>query len=264
MTYRRINDIPFEPSYGAYGTGDLFVPDSATPPATVLLIHGGGWSGGAKENVDPIARLLVEAGYAVFNTNYRLTKTDPWPACGDDCLQAARFLLDAAHPELRGLNVDRIDIIGGSAGGHLALMTGLRLPPERVRSIMDLSGITDVALWRSQFAVDKPEFWEKFSGGPVDDRFWRDASPRTLVTPEAPPLACIHSVNDTLVPIEHVDIIEAAYREAGRPCKAFRFDGPGHLHGLFEEGRGETNPADRILIPEVRDAILRLLSEAER
>lgn len=44
---------------------------------------------------NPIARLFTEFGMAVFNINYRLLDDAPWPACGDDCLYAGQFLLDA-------------------------------------------------------------------------------------------------------------------------------------------------------------------------
>ncbi|QYY34317.1 alpha/beta hydrolase [Ruficoccus sp. ZRK36] len=259
--YQRINDISFADDLGTDGKADLFLPDNPRGAPAALLIHGGGWVSMEKTSIEPIARLLAEHGYAVFNINYRLTATHPWPACGDDCIRGAKFLMDAGHPAMRELDLDQIDIVGGSAGGHLALMAGLRLPLQRVRSILNLSGITDVALWQTQFCLDKPEFWEKFTGGPVEEAFLRDASPRYYVSDQSPPLNCIHSENDQLVTIEHADIIEQAYRAVNRPCEVFRFDGPGDKHGLFQDGAGEANLADRTLVPEVRDAILRMLAK---
>ena len=87
--------------------------------------------------------LCQDLGLAVFNINYRLCRKSVWPAGGDDCLEAAWTLLEGRIPQIQG-NGKKILIIGASSGGHYALMTGLRLPPERVSGIISISGINSV------------------------------------------------------------------------------------------------------------------------
>lgn len=107
--------------------GDLYLPDERNADTLpILLIHGGGWSNLDKSRFHGVAGWLCDHGFVVFNINYRLLGMAPWPACGDDCLSAADFLLHGDIPELAGVKRDAIGVMGASAGGHLALMTGLR------------------------------------------------------------------------------------------------------------------------------------------
>ena len=77
-------------------TGDLLLPakvDKDTPK--LLLIHGGGWRSDKYQRgtLSDEAKLFCDAGYAVYNIDYRLAPEAAWPAIGDDCLAAARKLI---------------------------------------------------------------------------------------------------------------------------------------------------------------------------
>lgn len=253
---KKIVNIPYDATIGDAGLGDLFIPESSTNCPAALLIHGGAWKWMDKESITPVAIALVDAGYAVFNVNYRLIDTAPWPACGNDCLNAATFLLNAGYPEMAHFNLTKISIVGASAGGHLALMTGLQMPSDKINAIMDISGISDVNLFRKQFNIDDPSFWPTFAGGEVTEAILKDASPRYYVTNNSPQLCCIHSTNDQLVSPEHCNIMKQAYDCAGATCETIFYDGPGKSHGLFEDGHGELALADRILVPCVKEAII--------
>jgi acetyl esterase/lipase len=83
-------------------------------------IHGGAWTLGAADMQDALLWELVEAtGLAAMSIDYRLAPEHPWPACADDCEDAALRLLDRGAP--------RVAIGGESAGAHLAVVTLLRL-----------------------------------------------------------------------------------------------------------------------------------------
>ena len=64
-----------------------------TPVA--LLIHGGGWAHMDRYSITGIAEWMQrDLGFAVYNVGYRLATSDhPWPACGVDCVDAAKFVL---------------------------------------------------------------------------------------------------------------------------------------------------------------------------
>ncbi len=101
---------------------DLYLPaDEATPPV-VVLIHGGFWR--AQYGLDlmvPLAENLAADGYAVWNIEYRRVGQPGggWPGTLDD-VAAAVDHLTAVTPE-HPLDLDRVAIVGHSAGGHLAL-----------------------------------------------------------------------------------------------------------------------------------------------
>jgi hypothetical protein len=100
-----IENIIYNTKCDTRNTGDLYLPENAdrnTPLA--LSIHGGGWSAMDKSSFAGVAEFLCGLGMAVFNIDYRLLTDAPWPICGDDCLRAAGFLLEARHPSLDYLN----------------------------------------------------------------------------------------------------------------------------------------------------------------
>lgn len=108
----------------------------ARPPRAVVLdFHGGGWAiGNAQMNDRLNADLIAACDVMVVSVDYRLATSAPLAAIMDDCLAAARWLLDGGLPECAGLPVY---ILGESAGGHLAAATLLRLKawPELLRRI---------------------------------------------------------------------------------------------------------------------------------
>lgn len=205
-------NINYAPLSGSAGKGDLYLPEtSGTIRFPVLLIHGGGWCAMDKRDVCGIAHFLCsELKIPVFNINYRLSTEAPWPACGDDCLSAANFLLNTSHSGFQGIDRRRIFVIGGSAGGHLALMTGLRLPPCRVAGIISISGI---AAPESDFAWDTARYTQLFQHERVTREEMRSISPAFYLSKTSPAILCTHAKEDNVVPIQStMDFLEATAR----------------------------------------------------
>ena len=96
---------------------------SGKPKGVVLDIHGGGWVIGNAQMDDDLNLGMVSAcDVAVVSVDYRLAVDTPVEGLLEDCLTAARWLLNAE--EFAGLPVI---IVGESAGGHLAAATLLAL-----------------------------------------------------------------------------------------------------------------------------------------
>ncbi len=121
----------------------------AQPPRGVVLdFHGGGWAvGNAAMNDQLNAALINACNVAVVSVDYRLAPSAPLAAIMDDCLAAARWLLDGGLPDYDGLP---IYVLGESAGGHLAAATLLRLKqwPKllcRIRGAILYYGVYDLA-----------------------------------------------------------------------------------------------------------------------
>lgn len=116
--------------------------------AVVLEIHGGGWVIGNARMDDGLNAALAQAcGVAVVAVDYRLLPGVPMQAAMDDCLAAARWLLDGGLPDVAGLPVL---LLGESAGGHLAAATLLRLKAwpallARVAGAVLYYGVYDLA-----------------------------------------------------------------------------------------------------------------------
>ena len=100
-----------------------FGPQTNRP--AILIIHGGGWSAGSKN--DMVYRTLMVdyamKGYVVCNMNYRLVQEAPLPACIEDVRCAIRWM--KANAQQLGIDPQRIGTYGHSAGGHLSMMAGV-------------------------------------------------------------------------------------------------------------------------------------------
>src|SRR5262249_26300578 len=103
--------------------GDVYRPDGYGPRPAVLVIHGGSWRSGKRSEMAKFARGFANAGYVVYNVDYRLAPEHRFPAQLDDVRAAFAWLHDHAH-ELAA-DPDRIAVMGYSAGAHLALLLGL-------------------------------------------------------------------------------------------------------------------------------------------
>jgi len=114
----------------------------------VLDIHGGGWViGNARMNDKLNAALAAACGVVVVSVDYRLALDAPVQDIMDDCLAAARWLLQDGLPAFAGLPVF---VVGESAGGHLAAATLLRLKAwpallQKIEGAVLYYGVYDLA-----------------------------------------------------------------------------------------------------------------------
>eukprot|EP01031_Cornospumella_fuschlensis_P017692 gene17692-21640_t len=71
-------DLEYGQAAGVSLRLDAYVPDGPGPHPTVILVHGGGWSGGDKDGgrskgyMVPMHAPLTAGGFAWFSINYRL------------------------------------------------------------------------------------------------------------------------------------------------------------------------------------------------
>jgi acetyl esterase/lipase len=107
---------------------DFWQAKSENPTPLVLVIHGGGWTGGSKERVNRFAdvQALLDAGISVAANNYRMVPkatadgvTPPVKAPLEDSARAVQFL--RSKSEEWNIDPTRIGAAGGSAGACTSL-----------------------------------------------------------------------------------------------------------------------------------------------
>lgn len=185
---------------------DLYVPYGKEMGPAMLYIHGGGWQTGSKEQYVLWYLPYLQLGMRVVAVEYRLSGRAPAPAAVEDARCA--FLWLARNGAQYGIDPNRIVITGGSAGGHLALMTaflddsmdgacGIPGPAPKARAVVDYYGATDLV---PLLAENKPHRskWLSGPGDPVE--MARRMSPLTWVRPGLPPVLMLHGDADQLVP----------------------------------------------------------------
>ncbi len=126
------------------------IPDTLKTKAIQIIFSGGGYNRNSPENpeVAPIRRYLNEKGMAVVTLKYRTPRpsglskhTTAW----QDLQRTIRIVRSQA--EEKGLDPDRIGIMGGSAGGHLALMGTTSSRHQSYRPIDDIDKISCKVQW---------------------------------------------------------------------------------------------------------------------
>jgi acetyl esterase len=87
--------------------------------ATVVFLHGGGWTVGSVADYDGLARRLADRLPAVvLSVEYRRAPEHPFPAAVEDAVAATRWAID--HIAELGGDPGRVAVAGDSGGGNLA------------------------------------------------------------------------------------------------------------------------------------------------
>ena len=264
---RVVREIAYARNGACRATGDLFIPEQPRSAVPVLLIHGGGWNAASKEFFEFMLPIFALAGRPVFNINYRYLSQARWPACLEDALAAARFVLEGGLSHEGLPTPSRLLICGASAGGHLAMMTGLGLPGACVEGIVSMAGpsrLDWLAQYRDPLGMHNgflPRFFgrEVLPNGPEVAA----ASPALCVKGrrEAPPaLYCLHSTRDLLCPARYSEEAVRVWKEAGGEAMAHYFEGEGDFHGFWVNSDRESD----ILQPEVLIFFARVFNDLAR
>jgi acetyl esterase/lipase len=208
-------------------------PSLADRPG-VIVIHGGVWVEGSKEDMLELFCLpFVRHGMVVANVEYRLAKSAPAPAAVNDVLKAAQWFHD--HAAQYKVDPKRMIAMGGSAGAHLALlaaMTGASTdlgPTTKIAAVIDFFGIADVA---DQIAGPHQQpyavAWIPEQPGRME--LAKRLSPITYVRKGLPPILVLHGDADSTVPLEQSVALVKELKAAGDDAELITVRG-GH-HGF--------------------------------
>lgn len=234
------------------GKMDIYLPPKDKGPSPVVInIHGGGWNKGVKESQTGFSTFFKK-GFAVANIEYRLTGQATAPAAVEDTRCALIYLIKNAA--VLNIDVNKIVIMGGSAGGHLALMGGLLGNDHRfdsncpgvqnikVAAIIDKYGITDVWDWGYGKILTSKSATRWLGDKANDKEFAMSVSPVNYVTKNSPPIFIVHGNADPTVPYQQSVDLYKKLQELGVQSEFITVEGG--LHGKFEkEKNSEINNA---------------------
>ncbi len=187
----------------------------------VIMVHGGSWNGGDKEQLAGIDRYLASQGYSVASINYRHAPKWRFPAAVDDVFRALEYMkLNAAE-----LNVDptRVVLVGRSAGGQVALSAAYAGRDPAIRGVVALYAPTDLVFGYEnpsrRGVLDSRKVLEDYLGGAPATSLtaYHAASPVEFVGPSTPPTLLIHGLLDPIVSPVHSELLATRLAGAERP-----------------------------------------------
>jgi acetyl esterase len=238
---------------------DVVVPAGAGPHPVLVYLHGGGWVCGSPRTHRKLAHRFAEAGYLVFNVDYRLAPEHPFPTPFEDCLAATRW----AHGEAARFGGDptRLAIGGDSAGANLSAAVAVALAGDRARpraalliyGVFDFGMLGDVSLLAGgdpQTSAVAGEMVEMMVGAYLG----RQRSAALLRDPRVSPLTAASRLPPTHVVVGGADPLAT---QAEALVKALAAAGVPHEHWV-DEGMPH-GYAQMELLPAALPAIQRMV-----
>jgi len=174
----------------------------------ILLVHGGGWRSGSRDQQVPMAQQLAAKGYVAVVVEYRLSPEAKYPASVYDLKAAIRWMRSEAKQY--GIDKNKIAVLGCSAGGQLAALLGTTngmrefegdegngQEKSEVNAVVDIDGILAFTHPESgegdeSKGVSAAAYWLGATRE-QNPQLWRDASALAHVGNTTPPFLFINS-----------------------------------------------------------------------
>lgn len=214
---------------------DIYLPAGRTTSATkvLVLIHGGGWTGGDKAEFDPYIQTLMQRlpDYALFNINYRLATSNAnrFPAQENDVKAAMEFISNKAGEYKVSQNVV---LLGFSAGAHLALLQGYKhTSPVKPRAIVSFFGPTDlVDMYNNPTSTFTTLLLEALIGASPTQNIgaYQQSSPAFFVNGSSAPTMILHGGQDNLVAPSQATLLDNKLQAAGVARQYVYYPNEGH------------------------------------
>ncbi len=248
---------------------DLRLPKATGPYPVAIIIHGGCWvsSFADLQNTSALADAIRDIGFATWNIEYRREDNigGGWPGTFNDIGNATDFLRNISSKYLLDLN--RVIVIGHSAGGQLALWLAGRnkLPPTSslykkdplvLQTVIALGGVPDLKMFRKHGEkICNGDVVGKLLGNNEEliEKHYADASPINLL-PITTRQILIYGADDQVVPFTFGKQYTQKAKRLGSPAKLIQIK-----HGAHHE----YNVPNSVTWPIILSVIKRFLNKED-
>ena len=235
---------------------DILKPEKDKKMPAIIYIPGGGFISANKDSYIQQRMKLAQADYVVASIEYRVAPTVTFPQPLEDVKTAIRYL--KAHAEQFNIDPNKIGVMGDSAGGYLAAITGTTNGIKQfdqgdnlkqssdIQGVVDLYGLSDLtkigddysqkvqqahksagateALWVN----GSPVFGGQDGGILANKEKAQAANPISYISKQTPPFLLMHGDQDRLVSPSQTEILHQALVEKGIESTRYLVKGAGH------------------------------------
>jgi acetyl esterase/lipase len=195
--------IPVANPDGIQLSMNIYRPLSVGKHPAIVSIYGGAWQRGTPDSDDTFNRYMAAQGYVVWAIDYRHAPTYQFPTQLEDVRSALMSVKQ--HAGEYETNLDRVAIIGRSAGSQLAMLAAYQDPPFPLRAVIDYYGPVNLTAGYENIPTPDPiesrATLRSFLGGTPQTvpALYRQASPINAVKPSLPASLLIYGGKDRIV-----------------------------------------------------------------
>jgi len=243
---RIVEDIPFATKDGVDLKMNVYQPPQPGKYPTIIAIYGGAWQRGKPKDYARFSSYMAARGYTVFAIDYRHSPKYRFPAQIEDVATALTFI--KKHGSEYDADLNRIAIMGSSAGAHLAMLAAYQpgLSPLPFKAVVDYYSPIDLpgGYAHPPFPdpIDNRAVLRKFLGGTPEEfpELYRQASPINYVKQGLPPTLIVHGHRDNIVEFSFIRVFYQQLKASGNiailldiPWAEHAFDAV--FHGLSNQ-----------------------------
>jgi alpha-L-fucosidase 2 len=228
---------------------DASIPDGPGPFATVIIVHGGGFTKGNKVTyVPPIFQPLTHGGFAWFSIDYRLAPD----ATAKDQVDDVSAALAWVHQHAAQYKVDpkRVVLLGESAGAYLVDYVAMVAPKsDPIAAVVSFYGPADFT-FKGVAAKLSPPMRTFFGVTPQTTNVeaqLQTMSPYFMVHAGLPPFLLLHGTADEQVDYGQSPHFCEALKAKGNSCELYTVQGARHGMGQWEENAGQLAYKDKVV-----------------
>jgi acetyl esterase/lipase len=182
---------------------NLYRPAQLGKYPAIVVIHGGGWQSGDPGNNFEFSQYMAAQGYTVLSIDYRLAPEYKYPAQIEDVRTAIAYIRE--HADELEVDVNRIALMGRSAGAHLAMLAAFDPDAAPVKAIVNYYGPVNLTTGYQDppnpDPIDSRKLLRDFLGGTPAELpdLYKQASPWNYVDRSLPPALLIYGQRDRVV-----------------------------------------------------------------
>lgn len=221
---------------------DIALPKRLSRRTALFYVHGGGWSAGARDIFHEHLQYFSRRGYVCASAGYRLAPSVRLAEQMKDVI--AGYDTFIADIRARELPVDRIVVLGSSAGAHLVSLlaltgpdqwnggAGLRGPWLKPAACVSINGPGTMEQWDDMNADIRKSIEEVIGAAYGEEtEAFRKASPMTYVDENAPDFLFLIVGKEEYFPHAYVYEMSGKLQKHGKHADVVLF--PEAEHGFF-------------------------------